>query len=89
MLLRGTPLYYQKNELGLIQGTDIANPILDRIQKFILHVVTTPSMAYGDWKKMADIAVALQEHHAAKTPTSVKSRKCIVTSGKLTGSRPR
>lgn len=62
MLLRGTPLYYQKNELGLIQGTDIAHPILDRIQKFIPHVVSTPSMTHGDWKKMADIAVALQEH---------------------------
>lgn len=61
MLLRGTPLYYQKNMLGLIEGTDIAHTVLDRVQKFIPHVVTTPSMSYGDWKKMADIAASLQE----------------------------
>ena len=61
MLLRGTPLYYQKNKFGLVEGTDIAHPLLDRIQTFIPHVVTTPSMSYSDWNKMADIAAALQE----------------------------
>lgn len=61
MLLRGTPLYYQKKKFGLIEGTDIAHPMLDRIQKFIPHVVTTPSMSYRDWITMANIAVSLQE----------------------------
>ncbi|XP_068757270.1 uncharacterized protein [Montipora capricornis] len=61
MLLRGTPLYYQKNKFGLIEGTEIAHPILERIQKFIPHVVTTPSMSYEDWMTMADMAVSLQE----------------------------
>lgn len=61
MLLRGTPLYYQKDKLGLVEGTDIAHPLLDRIQKFIPHVVTTPSMTYGDWMTMAHIAASLQE----------------------------
>ncbi|KAJ7365530.1 hypothetical protein OS493_005642 [Desmophyllum pertusum] len=60
MLLRGTPLYYQKNGLELVEGTEIAHPILDRIQKYIPHVVATPSMTYKDWKTMASIAVGLQ-----------------------------
>lgn len=63
MLLRGTPLYYQKDELGLVQGSDIAHPVLEKIQKFIPHVVTTPAMTYSDWRTMADIAVSLQERY--------------------------
>lgn len=61
MLLRGTPLYYQKDKLRLVEGTDIAHPLLDRIQNFIPHVVNTPSMSYGDWISMANIAASLQE----------------------------
>ena len=61
MLLRGTPLYYQKDELGLVEGTNIAHPILERIQKYIPHVVSTPSMTHEDWRIMANIAAALQE----------------------------
>ena len=64
MLLRGTPLYYQQHKLGLVQGTDIAHPILDRVQKFIPHVVTTPSMTYNDWMTMANIAASLQEQQS-------------------------
>lgn len=70
MLLRGTPLYYQKNKLGLVEGTDIAHPLLDRIQKFIPHVVSTPSMTYGDWMIMAGIAASLQEEQ----PENVQNR---------------
>ena len=62
MLLRGTPLYYQKDELGLVEGTNIAHPILERIQKYIPHLVSTPSMTHEDWRIMANIAAALQEH---------------------------
>lgn len=68
MLLRGTPLYYQKGALGLVQGTDIAHPILDRIQKYIPHVVSTPSLTYSDWKQMADIAVSLHQRHPEHQP---------------------
>lgn len=66
MLLRGTPLYYQREKFGLIEDTDIAHPLIDRIQKFIPHVVTSPSMSYRDWNTMANIAVSLQEQTEPK-----------------------
>lgn len=66
MLLRGTPLYYQREKFGLIEDTDIAHPLIDRIQKFIPHVVTSPSMSYRDWRTMANIAVSLQEQTEPK-----------------------
>ena len=51
----------REDELGLVEGTNIAHPILERIQKYIPYVVSTPSMTYGDWRIMANIAAALQE----------------------------
>ena len=71
MLLRGTPLYYQKKKFGLIEGTDIAHPLIDRIQKFIPHVVTSPSMSYIDWSTMANIAVSLQDQTEPKEESGI------------------
>ncbi|RMX52311.1 hypothetical protein pdam_00010362 [Pocillopora damicornis] len=71
MLLRGTPLYYQKKKFGLIEGTDIAHPLIDRIQKFIPHVVTSPSMSYIDWNTMANIAVSLQDQTEPKEESGI------------------
>lgn len=74
MLLRGTPLYYQKDKLGLVEGTDIAHPLLDRIQKFIPHVVTTPSMTYADWMTMANIAASLHEQQPEEKAEEKQNR---------------
>ena len=52
-------MYYEKDKLGLVEGENIAHPALDRVQKFIPHIVTTPSMNYGDFKEMANVASAL------------------------------
>ena len=51
MLLRGTPLYYRKKELQLVEGirhfTDE-----HRISDNIPHVISTPTMTEKEWWKM-------------------------------------
>ncbi|KYQ93970.1 hypothetical protein DLAC_04861 [Tieghemostelium lacteum] len=59
MLLRGTPLYYQKDQLGLIESNEIDPLAIDRLQDGIPHVVASPSFTYDDWKKMAQISESL------------------------------
>ena len=57
MLLRGTPLYEQKAELGLVEQHSVAHPLLSDIQRFIPHVVETPHMHRCDWDAMASLAL--------------------------------
>ena len=51
MLLRGTPLYYKKHELQLVEGV---RHFTDehRISDNIPHVISTPTMTETDWWKM-------------------------------------
>ena len=83
MLLRGTPLYHRKKELGLIESNEMASPEIDRVQTDIPHVVASPSFSYADWKKMAKIAESLEKYNkenmdnedhemAIKSETSIK-----------------
>lgn len=65
MLLRGTPLYYQKQELGLVESNEIVSLEIDRLQEGIPHVVASPSFSYSDWKKMAIIAATLEKESSA------------------------
>jgi len=61
MLLRGTPLYDQKKELGLIESTDVNFVKIPRIQLRIPHVISSPSFCFSDWLKMVDIAESLND----------------------------
>lgn len=56
MLLRGTPLYDRKAALGLVESSDIPELNIDRLQRDIPHVISSPSFTYQDWQKMAQIA---------------------------------
>ena len=51
MLLRGTPLYYKKNELKLVEGVRHFTDEY-RISDNIPHVISTPTMTETDWWKM-------------------------------------
>ena len=63
MLLRGTPLYHQKTQLGLIESNEIASLEIYRLQEDIPHVVSSPSFTYNDWKEMAIIAEVLEKEN--------------------------
>lgn len=65
MLLRGTPLYEKKKELGLIESTDVDLQI-NRVQEKIPHVVSSPSFTYADWCEMAKIAESLDQYNASQ-----------------------
>lgn len=62
MLLRGTPIYDQKDELGLVESTAISDhPLLkNRLQDFIPHVTSSPWFSEQDWRSMANTAVGLE-----------------------------
>ncbi|CAG8488064.1 7106_t:CDS:1 [Paraglomus occultum] len=61
MLLRGTPLYDRKSELGLVESYEVASPDIDRLQVDIPHVVSSPSFTYEEWKEMAAMAACLEK----------------------------
>lgn len=77
MLLRGTELYYQKNNLGLIESNEIASLHIDRIQEDISHVVASPSFSYEDWKEMGRKAELLEKtynnHEILKSKDSISN----------------
>ena len=60
MLLRGTLLYEQKKELGLIESTDVNFTKIPRIQNNIPHVISSPTFSYEDWLKMGELAEQLE-----------------------------
>ncbi len=64
MLLRGTPLYEQKGELGLVESNEPVSPSIDRQQQGISHVVSSPSFSYSDWRRMVQISENLQQYNA-------------------------
>lgn len=76
MLLRGTPLYDQKHELGLIESTEIMpnQSVPNRIDQStdsIPHVVQSPTFSYVDWLKMAELATGLDAYNAENKATSL------------------
>jgi radical SAM superfamily enzyme len=66
MLLRGTKLYDRKNELDLVESTDINFLKIPRIQEGIPHVVASPSFTIDEWLKMGEMAEALEEENHSK-----------------------
>jgi len=68
MLLRGTPLHYQKQQLGLIESSDPQLPFvsssLSRIQDGIPLVVGSPSFSFDDWLSMAEISSGLSLYNS-------------------------
>ena len=63
MLLRGTPLHEEKDKLGLVESDEINVPGIDRIQRDIPHVISSPSFSRKDWEKMAEIADGLSVYN--------------------------
>lgn len=63
MLLRGTPLYDQKRQLGLIESTDIHLEKIPRQQQNIPHVVASQTFSYKEWLEMANIAESLDDYN--------------------------
>ena len=59
MLLRGTPLYYRKDELQLVEGVRYFTD-QHRISDNIPHVISTPTMTEKDWWKMGEISELYQ-----------------------------
>lgn len=54
MLLRGTPLYDQKQEFHLQESTDIdIIPSINRVFQDIPHVISSPSFTPDDWLVMS------------------------------------
>ncbi|KAJ3438792.1 anaerobic magnesium-protoporphyrin ix monomethyl ester cyclase-related [Anaeramoeba flamelloides] len=66
ILLRGTPLFYEKKKLQLIEKANIQHPLLENIQEFIKHVCSSPTMTFEDWYAMADIAYGLLQKKKKK-----------------------
>lgn len=75
MILRGTPLYDNKEKLGLIETSDI-NISVDRAQQNIPHVIASPSFTQNDWHVMSKMAESLdsynREHNKSKQPALPK-----------------
>jgi coproporphyrinogen III oxidase-like Fe-S oxidoreductase len=63
MLLRGTPIYDQKRQLGLIESTDINLEKIPRQQQNIPHVVASQTFNYKEWLEMANIAESLDDYN--------------------------
>lgn len=63
MLLRGTPLYEQKQQLQLVESSDVSFDQIPRIQQEIPHVISSPSFSYQDWLQMGEIAEGLQRRN--------------------------
>ena len=63
MLLRGTPLFAQRKNLGLVETVDCADhPLLrNRVQTFIPHVVESPWFTEAEWRNMASTAAGLAD----------------------------
>jgi radical SAM superfamily enzyme YgiQ (UPF0313 family) len=61
MLLRGTPLYEQKEKFNLIESDEGVCDEIDRVQQYgIKHVVSSSTFSYDDWRKMAELAGNLE-----------------------------
>jgi hypothetical protein len=60
MLLRGTPLYEQKQQLQLVESSDVHFDQIPRVQQDIPHVISSPSFSFQDWLRMGEIAEALE-----------------------------
>jgi radical SAM superfamily enzyme YgiQ (UPF0313 family) len=67
MLLRGTPLYEQKQQLQLIESSDVHFDQIPRVQQDIPHVISSPSFSFQDWVKMGEIAEGLEGRNLRNT----------------------
>lgn len=63
MLLRGTLLHEQKMELGLVESSEIASPLIPRQQVDISHVVTSRSFNHDEWQQIAKLAAWLEQDY--------------------------
>lgn len=79
MLLRGTPLYEQKQKLKLVESTESVSTLIDRQQQGISHVISSPSFDYSDWRNMVELSELLQQYNAVnkgKWRTINSTAKC-------------
>ncbi len=65
MLLRGTPLYNDKEKFSLIESSQERPHQLPRVQENIPHVISSASFTYKDWKEMATMAEWLEGQYNA------------------------
>ena len=79
MLLRGTPLHAAKEQLQLVESSDLDLKI-DRVQENIPHVVASPSFTQADWNAMAKLAEELDEYNASPTETPSKKMQATLNS---------
>lgn len=63
MLLRGTPLHFNKDNLGLVESSDINIPNIARQQENIPHVVASNTFTFNEWQTMAAIAASLDQYN--------------------------
>lgn len=63
MLLRGTPLYYKKRELNLVESSDIHIDKIPRLQQGIPHVISSDTFTFVEWQSMATMAAALDDYN--------------------------
>lgn len=77
MLLRGTPLYDDKQKFGLVESFDIQINKIPRIQQGIPHVIASNTFTFAEWQQMADIAVSLDHynHEMANQTKRISSYK--------------
>ncbi len=80
MLLRGTPLYENKEKLRLVESNEIASEYIPRVQGDVIpHVVQSPSFTYREWREMALIAEKLEtEYNADSKPTTTTTTPDVV-----------
>jgi len=69
MLLRGTALHDQKDDLGLKESTDSRTfpGIEDRAQIDIPHVVSSPTFSFDEWLDMGRMAEDLKSYNLKST----------------------
>lgn len=81
MLLRGTPLYYKKRELNLIESSDIQLDYIPRIQRGIPHVIASDTFTFTEWKDMAKIAMELDEYNQRMSKTATFGASTKISNG--------
>lgn len=77
MLLRGTPLYDNKEKLGLVESSEVSLPSIERVQQNIPHVIASPSFTTDDWYTMANMAEALDTYNSKNAQASAKMLKTL------------
>lgn len=64
MLLRGTPLYENKELLSLVESNEVASNDIPRVQDGVIpHVIQSKTFDHADWLKMAELSERLEKEY--------------------------